>query len=51
MLFRSDFVMEMASEIKNEGVFFRNWGWFKALSGKLGTKIVETARKKEIGTR
>ena len=46
-----DFVMEMASEIKNEGVFFCNWGWFKALSGKLGTKIVETARKKEIGTR
>ena len=49
--------MEMAFEIKNEGVpfffffFFGNWGWFKALSGKLGTKIVETARKKEIGTR
>ena len=48
--------MEMAFEIKNEGVpffffFFCNWGWFKALSGKLGTKIVETARKKEIGTR
>ena len=45
-----DFVMEMASEIKNEGVFFRNWGWFKALSGKLGTKIVETAWKiKKLG--
>ncbi|KAK7819837.1 aluminum-activated malate transporter 2 [Quercus suber] len=42
--------MEMASEIKNEGLFFRNWGWFKALSGKLGTKIVETARKiKKLG--
>ncbi|KAK4607204.1 hypothetical protein RGQ29_001146 [Quercus rubra] len=40
----------MASEIKNEGVFFRNWGWFKALSGKLGTKIVETTRKiKKLG--
>ena len=45
-----DFVMEMASEIKNEGVFFCNWGWFKALSGKLGAKIVETTRKiKKLG--
>ena len=44
------FCLEMASEIKNEGVFFRNWGWFKALSGKLGTKIVETTRKiKKLG--
>ena len=48
--------MEMAFEIKNEGIlffffFFGNRGWFKALSVKLGTKIVETARKKEIGTR
>ncbi|XP_075635895.1 aluminum-activated malate transporter 2-like isoform X1 [Castanea sativa] len=41
--------MEMASEIKN-GVFVHNWEWFKALSGKLGTKIVETARKiKKLG--
>ena len=44
------FCLEMASEIKNEGVFFRNWGWFKALSGKLGTKIVKTTRKiKKLG--
>ena len=41
---------EMASEIKNDDVFVRNWGWFKALPGKIGTKIVENARKiKKLG--
>lgn len=40
----------MASEIKNDTVFVCNWGWFKALPGKIGTKIVENARKiKKLG--
>ncbi|GMY15736.1 aluminum-activated malate transporter 2-like isoform X1 [Fagus crenata] len=40
----------MASEIKNDRVFVCNWGWFKALPGKIGTKIVENARKiKKLG--
>ena len=40
----------MASEIKNDDVFVRNWGWFKALPGKIGKKIVKNARKiKKLG--